>query len=34
MDPLEIGHVIGVDGDTVNVQISVEDLKLEYHGNT
>ncbi|MBW7904387.1 MAG: ATP-binding protein [Phycisphaerae bacterium] len=34
MDPLEIGHVIGVDGDTVDVQISVEDLKLEYHGKT
>lgn len=34
MDPLEIGHVIGVDGDAIDVQISVEDLKLEYHGKT
>lgn len=34
MDPLEIGHVIGVEGDTVEVQISVADLRLEYHGKT
>lgn len=34
MDPLEIGHVIGVEGDTVEVQISVSDLRLEYHGKT
>jgi hypothetical protein len=32
MDPLEIGYVIGVEGDTVEVQISVEDLRLDYHG--
>ncbi|MFQ5806938.1 MAG: helicase HerA domain-containing protein [Phycisphaerae bacterium] len=34
MDPLEIGHVIAVEGDTVEVQISVTDLRLEYHGKT
>ncbi|MBU0616965.1 MAG: ATP-binding protein [Planctomycetes bacterium] len=34
MDPLEIGNVIGVEGDTVDVQISVNDLRLEYHGKT
>lgn len=34
MDPLEIGHVIGVSGDTIEVQISVADLKLTYHGKT
>ena len=34
MDPLEIGYVIGVEGDTVDVQISVADLRLEYHGKT
>ena len=34
MDPLEIGYVIGVEGDTVDVQISVSDLRLEYHGKT
>ncbi len=32
MDPLEIGYVIGVEGDTVEVQIGTEELKLEYHG--
>jgi len=32
MDPLEIGKVIAVEGDNVEVQISVSDLKLEYHG--
>jgi hypothetical protein len=34
MDPLEIGHVIGVEGDTVEVQIRRTDLHLEYHGKT
>ncbi len=34
MDPLKIGHVIGVCGDTVQVQISVADLHIEYHGTT
>lgn len=34
MDPLEIGHVIGVEGDSVHVQISVADLHFEYHGKT
>jgi DNA helicase HerA-like ATPase len=33
MDPLEIGHVIGVDGDTVDVQISVADLHIEHRGH-
>ncbi len=32
MDPLEIGHVIGVEGDCVDVQIIRSDLLLEYHG--
>ena len=32
MDPLKIGHVIGVEGDSVEVQISVEDLHIDYHG--
>lgn len=32
MDPLKIGHVIGVHGDEVEVQISVPDLRIEYHG--
>lgn len=34
MDPLEIGQVIGVSGDTIEVQVSVADLKLTYHGKT
>jgi DNA helicase HerA-like ATPase len=34
MDPLEIGRVIGVEGDELEVQISVSDLKIEYHGKT
>ncbi len=34
MDPLEIGLVIGVEGDTVDVQISVCDLRIDYHGKT
>src|SRR5688572_11156704 len=34
MDPLEIGCVIAVEGDTVDVQISIADLKIEYHGKT
>ncbi len=33
MDPLEIGHVIGVEGDAVEVQISVSDLHIEHHGH-
>lgn len=33
MDPLEIGQVIGVDGDTVEVQISVSDLHVEHGGH-
>jgi DNA helicase HerA-like ATPase len=32
MDPLKIGHVIGVHGDHVEVQISVGDLHIEHHG--
>lgn len=32
MDPLKIGHVIGVDGDQVEVQITVNDLHIPYHG--
>ncbi len=32
MDPLEIGHVIGVKGDSVEVQISIGDLRVEHHG--
>ena len=32
MDPLEIGYVIAVEGDSVEVQISVSDLRLDYHG--
>lgn len=32
MDPLQIGHVIGVEGDTVEVQIGRADLQLEFHG--
>jgi len=32
MDPLKIGHVIGVNGDTVEVQITVSDLRIDYHG--
>jgi len=32
MDPLEIGYVIGVDGDTIEVQITVSNLRIEYHG--
>ncbi len=34
MDPLEIGYVIGVDGDLVEVQISRDILRLDYHGKT
>ncbi|MGD8454294.1 MAG: ATP-binding protein [Phycisphaerae bacterium] len=34
MDPLKIGHVIGVEGDCVEVQIARDDLRLEYHGTT
>lgn len=33
MDPLKIGHVIAVRGDTVEVQITTPNLKLEYHGS-
>lgn len=32
MDPLKIGHVIGVNGDQVDVQITVHDLHIDYHG--
>lgn len=32
MDPLKIGHIIAVNGDTVEVQITVEKLLLNYHG--
>jgi hypothetical protein len=34
MDPLKIGHVISVAGDSVEVQITVSSLCLEYHGTT
>ncbi len=33
MDDLQIGHVIGVNGDTVDVQISVSDLRIEHGGH-
>jgi len=32
MDPLEIGNVIAVEGDLVDVQISIQSLRIEYHG--
>jgi uncharacterized protein len=32
MDPLEIGCVIAVEGDEVQVQLSRTDLRIEYHG--
>ncbi len=34
MDALRIGYVIGVEGDSVEVQISVPELRVEYHGTT
>ncbi len=34
MDPLKIGHVIAVDGDCVDVQITVSNLCIDYHGTT
>lgn len=34
MDPLDIGNVIGVEGDSVLVQVSRQNLKVEYHGKT
>jgi hypothetical protein len=34
MDPLTIGYVIGVNGDQVEVQITVDDLRIDYHGTT
>ncbi|GMU83498.1 MAG: hypothetical protein AMXMBFR47_33680 [Planctomycetota bacterium] len=34
MDPLDIGRVIAVEGDEIEVQIAVPDLKLDYHGKT
>jgi DNA helicase HerA-like ATPase len=34
MDPLKIGHVIGVEGDRVEVQITVSNLVVEYHGTS
>ena len=34
MDALTIGYVIGVNGDEVHVQVSRDDLRLEYHGST
>ena len=33
MHPLRIGHVIGVEGDTVEVQITAGDLHIEYEGH-
>ncbi|MGE3180826.1 MAG: ATP-binding protein [Phycisphaerae bacterium] len=33
MDPLRIGQVIGVEGDTVEAQITVANLVVEYHGS-
>jgi DNA helicase HerA-like ATPase len=32
MDQLKVGHVIGVEGDSVEVQISVANLCIKYHG--
>ena len=32
MDPLRIGQIVGVQGDTVEVQITIPDLLMEYHG--
>lgn len=32
MDPLEIGTIIGVEGDSVDAQITVDDLRIDYHG--
>ena len=29
MDALKIGHVVGVEGDTVEVQISISDLRIQ-----
>lgn len=34
MDPLRIGQVIGVEGDTVDAQITVSDLVIDYHGTS
>ncbi len=34
MDPLAIGYVIGVRGDETDVQVSREDLRIDYHGIT
>lgn len=34
MDSLEIGQVIGVEGDEVEVQAKVTNLRLDYHGKT
>lgn len=34
MDELKVGHVIGVSGDTVEVQITLSDLRVSYHGTT
>ncbi|MDX2200222.1 MAG: ATP-binding protein [Phycisphaerae bacterium] len=32
MDPLKIGQVVRVDGDNIEVQITVNDLVIDYHG--
>lgn len=34
MDPLEIGRIIGVEGDNVEARITRSDLLLEYHGKS
>jgi hypothetical protein len=34
MDPLRIGYVVGIDGDKVDIQLTLEDLHLEHHGTT
>lgn len=34
MDPLDIGYVIGVEGDQVDVQIAAPELRVDYHGKT
>lgn len=34
MDPLQIGHIIGVEGDSCDAQISVMDLRIDYHGKS
>ncbi len=32
MDPLRIGHIVAVNGDTIDVQLTTGNLRLTYHG--